>query len=94
MPRPLPHIPAEQIGRADHTRILELLRNDGNAAALRDAHRYLRAGSAIAADLVVRKQQRPANGQRQQYHQHQQDLPYTAFFAGVFSCAISTFLLS
>ena len=51
------------------------------------------AGSAVPADLVVRKQQRPANGQRQQYHQHQQDLP-TAFLRVSFSCAISTFLLS
>ena len=49
----VPHIPAEQVGRADDARVLELLRDGGNAAALRDADGDLGAGLSIAVDLVV-----------------------------------------
>ena len=76
----VPHIPAEQVGRADDARVLELLRDGGNAAALPDAHRHLGAGLSVAVDLVVGKHPCCPGGQHQQQYHCQQNLHGTAFF--------------
>ena len=68
--RALPaHIPAEQIGRADDSGILEPVGDRGHAAALRDAYRYFGAGfQAVSVYLPIGKQRHAA---RRQDHDQQ-----------------------
>ncbi len=90
----VPHIPAEQIGRTDHSSLLQLLCDGSNATALGDADGHLCTGlSSIAVDLVIRKHTCCTDCQYQQQQHDQQDLQHTAFFL-FFWCfsAISTFL--
>ena len=58
-----PHIPAEQIGRADDACILQLVGDRGYAAALLNAYGDRRAGLAAAVDLAAGKEHRCARGQ-------------------------------
>ena len=86
----VPHIPAEQIGRTDHSSLLQLLCDGSNAAALGDADGHLCTGlSSIAVDLVIRKHTCCTDCQYQQQQHGQQDLQRTAFFLFlVFLCHI------
>ena len=86
----VPHIPAEQIGRTDHSSLLQLLCDGSNAAALGDADGHLCTGlSSIAVDLVIRKHACRTDCQYQQQQHGQQDLQRTAFFLFlVFLCHI------
>ena len=86
----VPHIPAEQIGRTDHSSLLQLLCDGSNAAALGDADGHLCTGlSSIAVDLVIRKHACCTDCQYQQQQHGQQDLQHTAFFLFlVFLCHI------
>ena len=78
-----PHIPAEQIGRADDARLLQLVGNSRHAAALRDAYSHLcAAGCTIAVNLIVGKPHRCARCQKEQKKHHQQNFACTALFAG------------
>ena len=58
-----PHIPAEQIGRADDACILQLVGDRGYTAALRNAYGDRRAGLTAAVDLAAGKQHRCARCQ-------------------------------
>ena len=63
------HIPAEQVGRADDSGILEPVGDRGHAAALRDAYRYFGAGfQAVSVYLPIGKQRHAA---RRQDHDQQ-----------------------
>ena len=78
-----PHIPAEQIGRADDARFLQLVGNSRHAATLRDAYGHLcAAGCAVAVDLIVGKPHRRTRCQKQQQKHHQQNFACAALFAG------------
>ena len=78
-----PHIPAEQIGRADNARLLQLVGNSRHAAALRDAYGHLcAAGCTIAVDLIVGKVHRCTCCQKEQQKHYQQNFACAALFAG------------
>ena len=78
-----PHIPAEQIGRADDARFLQLVGNSRHTAPLWDAYSHLcAAGCAVAVDLIVGKQHRCARCQKKQQKHYQQNFACTALFAG------------
>ena len=77
-----PHIPAEQVGRADDARFLQLVGNRGYAAALLDAYSDRCAGLTAAMDLAADKQCRCTRCQKEQQNHHQQNFACTALFAG------------
>ena len=77
-----PHIPAEQVGRADNARLLQLVGNSRHAAALLNAYGDRRAGLTAAVDLAAGKQHRCARCQKKQQKHYQQNFACAALFAG------------
>ena len=78
-----PHIPAEQVGRADDARLLQLVGDRGYTAALRDAYSHLcAAGWTIPVNLIVGKSHRCACCQKKQQKHYQQNFACAALFAG------------
>ena len=65
-----PHIPAEQVGRADDACVLQLVGNSRHAAALLDAYGDRSAGLAAAINLTAGKQHRCACRQKKQQKHH------------------------
>ena len=79
----LAHVPAEQLGEADHPGLFQLPGNGSYTAALLHFHRDRLARSAAALDLTPEQQCHRSRCQHQNQHQGQYHPTQDVFFGGL-----------